>query len=76
MMICGCYHGMDCSKTTVCAADLAVESAKEELRTQLDKIREACRETSDDWAPEHPPYAAQELIERIESILDGKDESR
>ena len=44
------------------------------LATRLDKIQEACREVSDDWSPEHPPYAAQELIERIEGILEQSND--
>ena len=42
---------------------------QDKLQAQLEKVRECCRETSNDWAPEQPPYAAQDLIERIEEVL-------
>ena len=42
------------------------------LQQQIDAVLEICREVSDDWAPEHPPYAAQEMIERIREKL-GKE---
>ena len=37
MSECNCYHGMDCNKITVCAAENMVENATEELQAQLDK---------------------------------------
>ena len=43
MSECNCYHGMDCSKITVCAAEGMVENAVEELEAQLDSVLEENR---------------------------------
>ena len=43
----------------------------EKAEASIKEMAEACRETSDDWAPEQPPYAAADLIERIEGIIEG-----
>ena len=43
MSECNCYHGMDCSKISVCAAEGMVENAVEELEAQLDSVLEENR---------------------------------
>ena len=38
MKTCGCYYGGDCTKTTVCAVEAAVEDKEETLQQYLDEI--------------------------------------
>ena len=35
---CGCEYGYDCTKTTVCAVESAVEAATEELRGEINEL--------------------------------------
>ena len=40
------------------------------LEAKIDAIKEIMREHRDDWAPEHPPYALMDCLERMEEVLD------
>ena len=53
MSECNCYHGMDCSKIKVCAAEGMVESAVEELEAQLDAVRDPA-ERIKQWCEAYP----------------------
>jgi len=37
---CGCEIGTDCTKTTVCQLNNAVEEVQEELQTQIDSLQQ------------------------------------
>lgn len=44
--ICGCELGGDCTKTTVCA----IESALEDQADEIERLREALRDAQDQWS--------------------------
>ena len=56
MIECGCERGGDCTKTTVCA----MNNALEDLREALDRVRELPLKITDD---EPSPHRMAQLIE-------------
>ena len=60
---CGCEYGGDCTKTTVCALDSA-------LQDQADEVRALIHDCRDSWAPDHPPHDLAELMDEIELLLE------
>ena len=53
-------------------ANKANGDCAEERAVKLDAVQEVCRETSDDYAPDRPPYDVTDLIERIEKAMEGE----
>ena len=48
----------------------------EELATKLDKVRDICHETADDFAPDSMPYDVADVVGRIKQILENDNEQR
>jgi len=48
------------------------EQDRDGLIKVVEKIREACTEVQNDWAPEQPPYEADELIRQIRLLIEGE----
>ena len=63
---CGCERGGDCTKTSMCALDSALQDQAEEFEN---KIRFAIEDTKDGFAPDPVPHDLGVFIEAIEETL-------
>ena len=66
---CGCERGGDCTKTTMCAIDHALQDQADELDYQ---IRFEIQSFRDGYAPDHPPHDMGVFMEAIEKVLDDE----
>lgn len=65
---CGCYHGDDCTKTTVCAIETAVEDAVSEKDAEIERLREGL-ERIRDWPDEETRDACDGMYRTAEAAL-------
>ena len=73
MSECNCYHGMDCSKIAVCAAEAMVENAVEELEGQLEEHMEISVEAEQNYFHIKAQLdAVRGLPEKRVGVLHGK----
>ena len=53
---CGCENGGDCTKTTVCAIESAVEDATESLQAEVERLREVIAEAEGEVLRRRMPW--------------------